>query len=116
MTFYQYIRYMASFQDDAFIISTIEEDDKYFVSVDNFENINDINFHLLRNGEKVQIGNTKDMIFNISKLITHISKYFLIHQGDYIYTGTPAGVGKIEIGDKLEGFIEDQKFFRCDIK
>lgn len=87
-----------------------------FSPKENFKDINNLDFHLLKNGEKVQIGNTKDMIFNLSKLIVHISKYFLIHQGDYIYTGTPAGVGKIEIGDKLEGFIEDKKYFSCQIK
>lgn len=87
-----------------------------FSPIKNFDNINDINFYLLKNGKKVQVGNSKDMIFNLSKLIVHISKYFLIHQGDYIYTGTPAGVGKIEIGDKLEGFIEDEKYFSCAIK
>lgn len=87
-----------------------------FVPVENFEDLNNINFHLLKNGEKVQIGNTQDMIFNAAKLISHISKYFLIHQGDYIYTGTPEGVGKVEIGDVLEGFIEDKPFFQCTIK
>ncbi|MFT4646076.1 MAG: acylpyruvate hydrolase, partial [Planctomycetota bacterium] len=69
-----------------------------------------------KNGEKVQIGNTKDMLFNIEKIITHISKYFLIHQGDYIYTGTPAGVGPIQIGDLLEGYIQTDKIFQCRIK
>lgn len=87
-----------------------------FIPIDNFKDVNDINFHLTKNEEKVQIGNTKDMIFNIEKLIVHISKYFLIHQGDYIYTGTPAGVGEVKIGDKLEGFIEDEKMFQCRIK
>lgn len=87
-----------------------------FSPKENYKDINNLDFHLLKNGEKVQIGNTQDMIFNLSKLIVHISKYFLIHQGDYIYTGTPAGVGKIEIGDKLEGFIEEKKFFKCEIK
>ena len=87
-----------------------------FIPIDNFKDVNDIDFHLTKNEEKVQIGNTKDMIFNIEKLIVHISKYFLIHQGDYIYTGTPAGVGEVKIGDKLEGFIEDEKMFQCRIK
>ena len=87
-----------------------------FVPVEKFENLENINFHLTKNQEKVQTGNTKDMIFKFSKLISHLSKYFLIHQGDYIYTGTPAGVGKIEIGDRLEGFLENEKIFHCNIK
>lgn len=87
-----------------------------FIPKEKFEDVNDIPFYLLKNGEKVQIGNTKDMLFKIEKLITHISKYFLIHQGDYIYTGTPAGVGPIQIGDFLEGFIQEEKIFQCRIK
>lgn len=87
-----------------------------FVSINEFEDLNKINFHLLKNGEKVQTGNTADMIFNAAKIISYISKYFLIHQGDYIYTGTPAGVGKIEIGDTLEGFLENKANFMCRIK
>lgn len=87
-----------------------------FISKENFEDVNNINFHLQKNGDKVQIGNTKNMLFNIEKLIVHISKYFLIHQGDYIYTGTPAGVGEIKLGDFLEGFIEEEQMFNCRIK
>jgi acylpyruvate hydrolase len=87
-----------------------------FIPVEQFEDVNNIHFHLIKNGEKVQIGNTKDMLFNIEKIITHISKYFLIHQGDYIYTGTPAGVGPIQIGDLLEGYIQTDKIFQCRIK
>jgi acylpyruvate hydrolase len=87
-----------------------------FIPVEQFEDVNNIPFYLMKNGEKVQIGNTKDMLFNIEKIITHISKYFLIHQGDYIYTGTPAGVGPIQIGDLLEGYIQTDKIFQCRIK
>ncbi len=87
-----------------------------FTLLEEFEDVNNINFHLLLNNKKVQQANTKEMIFKVEKLITHISKYFLIHQGDYIYTGTPAGVGEIKIGDKLEGFIEEKKIFQCRIK
>ena len=87
-----------------------------FIPKENFEDVNDIPFYLMKNGEKVQIGNTKDMLFNIEKLITHISKYFLIHQGDYIYTGTPAGVGKVVEDDVLKGFIEGKEMFNINVK
>tara|TARA_B110000908_G_C10222769_1_gene436256 strand:- start:1231 stop:1842 length:612 start_codon:yes stop_codon:yes gene_type:complete len=87
-----------------------------FIPKEQFEDVNNIPFHLIKNGMEVQMGNTKDMLFNIEKIITHISKYFLIHQGDYIYTGTPAGVGPIQIGDLLEGYIQEDKIFQCRIK
>lgn len=87
-----------------------------FVSVENFDDIQNINFHLLKNNKKVQVGNTKDMLFSIEEIIAYISTYFTLQKGDYIYTGTPAGVGKIEINDLLEGFIEDKSYFQCEIK
>jgi len=87
-----------------------------FIPKENFKDLNNIDFYLLKNGKKVQIGNTKEMLFNMEKIITHISKYFLIHQGDYIYTGTPEGVGEIQIGDLLEGFIGEKQMFSCKVK
>lgn len=87
-----------------------------FIPKEQFEDVNNIPFYLLKNGEKVQIGNTKDMLFSSEKLISYISKYFLVHMGDYIYTGTPAGVGPVKIGDLLEGFIGEEKIFQCRIK
>lgn len=73
-------------------------------------------FSLKKNGVIVQNGNSEDMIFDFNKLIIHLTTYFTLQQGDIIYTGTPAGVGKIEIGDLLEGYLGDQQVFRCEIK
>lgn len=73
-------------------------------------------FHLLLNGNKVQNGNSSMMIYSFDKIISYISQFFTLQLGDLIYTGTPAGVGKITIGDKLEGFLEEQKMFECEIK
>lgn len=73
-------------------------------------------FSLKRNGEKVQDGHTKDMIFPIDHLISYISGIFTIRQGDYIYTGTPAGVGPSQIGDHFAGFIGDQKLLDFEVK
>jgi 2-keto-4-pentenoate hydratase/2-oxohepta-3-ene-1,7-dioic acid hydratase in catechol pathway len=87
-----------------------------FISVSSFENVNDIDFHLTKNGETVQIGNTKDMLFSIDTLIEQVSKYFTLKIGDLIYTGTPAGVGKVEIGDKLEAFIGNALVLKTHIK
>jgi acylpyruvate hydrolase len=81
-----------------------------------FENISDINFVLKKNEKIVQSGNTKDMIFDIDSLIVYISKFITLRKGDLIYTGTPAGVGPIEIGDKFDGYIEDKLMFSTQIK
>jgi acylpyruvate hydrolase len=80
------------------------------------KDVEDIHFELKRNGQSVQNGHSKDLIFNFNYLICHISKYFKLHIGDYIFTGTPAGVGPVQIGDQLEGFIEGEKLLHCDIK
>ena len=69
----------------------------------------DLNFSLKKNGEIVQSGNTQQMLFKIDQIIAYISKFYTLKIGDLIYTGTPAGVGKVNPGDILEGFIEEQK-------
>jgi acylpyruvate hydrolase len=73
-------------------------------------------FHLLLNGTKVQDGNTDDMIFSFGKIISYASQFFTLQVGDLIYTGTPAGVGPIKMGDRLEGFLEGGKVFDFEIK
>ncbi|QBQ39897.1 fumarylacetoacetate hydrolase family protein [Sphingobacterium psychroaquaticum] len=83
---------------------------------DEFESINNINFSLKKNEEVVQIGNTEDMIFDIESLIVFISQYITLRKGDLLFTGTPAGVGPVAIGDKLEGFIAEKSMFICQIK
>lgn len=83
---------------------------------ENFTNLHNINFSLTKNGETVQQGNTKDMIFDVEALIVYISQYITLRKGDLIYTGTPAGVGAVKIGDCLEGFIEDSLMLRTEIK
>ncbi len=75
-----------------------------------------IPFHLTKNGETVQEGNTSDVIFDFDTLICHISKYFTLQLGDLIFTGTPAGVGPVAIGDQLEAFIGDRKMLQCEIR
>jgi acylpyruvate hydrolase len=75
-----------------------------------------ISFSLLKNGEVVQQGNSADMIFNFDAIISYISTYFTLQVGDLIYTGTPAGVGPVKIGDQLEGFLEGEKRLHCLIK
>ncbi len=94
-----------------------------FVSIDRVEDKNAIEFYLKKNEEIVQYGNTKDLIFTFDYLISYVSQYFKLHQGDIIFTGTPAGVGAVEIGDVLEGFIKlkdapegGQLFLNCEIR
>lgn len=87
-----------------------------FIPIENFADKESISFHLLKNKEKVQLGNTKNMIFKAEKIIHYLSRFFELQQGDLIYTGTPEGVGKIAIGDVLEGYLENTEMFRCEIK
>ncbi len=81
-----------------------------------FDDVENIRFYLEKNGEKVQEGNTKDMIFNFNHIISYVSRFLTLKIGDLIYTGTPAGVGPVKIGDKLIGYIEGEKMFECEIK
>jgi acylpyruvate hydrolase len=78
--------------------------------------LSNINFGLNKNGAWVQQGNTKDMIFSFDKIISFISQYFTLKVGDLIYTGTPAGVGPVAIGDKLEGFMEEKSMLNFEVK
>jgi acylpyruvate hydrolase len=94
--------------DNSAVLSEFYDISKY--------NLEKINFHLTKNGQIVQKGTTQDLIFNFDTLICYISKFFTLQQGDLIYTGTPAGVGAVQIGDDLEGFLEEQSVFRCAIK
>ncbi|HWB64823.1 MAG TPA: fumarylacetoacetate hydrolase family protein [Chitinophagales bacterium] len=75
-----------------------------------------INFSMKLNGVQVQKGNTNDMIFSFSKIIAYASQFFTLQQGDLIYTGTPAGVGPVKVGDRLEGFLESEKVFDFEVK
>ena len=81
-----------------------------------FNDINNLNFNLDKNGETVQKTNSKLMLWKIDEFISYISTFFTLKNGDVIFTGTPAGVGKVSIGDNLEGFIEDNKIFNLNIK
>ncbi len=87
-----------------------------FIPFDSLPNKDSINFSLTQNDQVVQQGNSQDMIFDFAKLIAHISKYFLIAKGDLIFTGTPAGVGPVQIGDTLLGSLEGEQVLTCRVK
>ncbi len=75
-----------------------------------------INFSMNLNGAEVQKGNTNDMLFSFEKIIAYASQFFTLQTGDLIFTGTPAGVGAVKIGDKLQGFLEGEKVFEFEVK
>ena len=75
-----------------------------------------LNFSLKKNNLIVQKGNSCDMIFNYNKIISHVSKFCTLKIGDLIFTGTPAGVGKVNAGDILEGYIFDEKVLKVSVK
>ncbi|MEP2690481.1 fumarylacetoacetate hydrolase family protein [Maribacter dokdonensis] len=81
-----------------------------------FENINDLNFTLVKNNEVVQKGNTNLMLWKIDEIIAYVSTFFMLKKGDIIFTGTPAGVGKISPNDYLSGSLEDKELFTLKIK
>ena len=78
--------------------------------------MNEINFHLDINKKQVQKGATKDMIFSFDKIVSFISRYITLRKGDLVYTGTPAGVSRINVNDVLEGYIENEKLLEVKIK
>jgi len=87
-----------------------------FMPLSHFKDIHNLNFNLDINGKTVQKGNTKDLIFSYDTVIEYISRFVTLKMGDFIYTGTPEGVGPVTIGDKMEAFIEGEKLFSCSVK
>lgn len=77
---------------------------------------NDTIFGLKQNGEWVQKGQPKDMLFDIDDIISYTSKFYTLKIGDLIFTGTPAGVGPCKIGDRLEAYIEEEMLLKVDIR
>ncbi|KOH45408.1 fumarylacetoacetate hydrolase family protein [Sunxiuqinia dokdonensis] len=87
-----------------------------FIAKAELPELNSIKFQLKKNGQLVQNGDSAYMLFPIDELISQVSKYFTLKIGDLIYTGTPAGVGPVAIGDRLEGFLEGRKMFDFEVK
>tara|TARA_R110002050_G_scaffold124227_1_gene243265 strand:+ start:195 stop:806 length:612 start_codon:yes stop_codon:yes gene_type:complete len=87
-----------------------------FKPVTLFPDLANINFHLDINGERRQTGNTSLLLFPFDVIISYVSQFFTLKTGDLIYTGTPAGVGKVNIGDRLEAYVEDEKLLDFEIK
>jgi len=87
-----------------------------FTSVAEFDDLKNIDFHLTINSELKQKGNTSLMLFDFGIIIEYVSQFFTLKKGDLIFTGTPAGVGPVAVGDRLEGFIGTQKMLDFEVK
>lgn len=80
-----------------------------FVPLEKFKDIQNLNFHLDIDGNKVQQGNTADMLFKVDEIIAYISRFYTLKIGDLLFTGTPVGVGPVTIGQHLQGYLEEDK-------
>jgi 2-keto-4-pentenoate hydratase/2-oxohepta-3-ene-1,7-dioic acid hydratase in catechol pathway len=78
--------------------------------------ISDLSFSMNLNGQKVQSANTSEMVFSVDKVIAFVSRFITLKTGDLIYTGTPQGVGKVNVGDNLVGFLGDKEMFNFKVK
>jgi len=87
-----------------------------WVSKSNYNDLDDLNFSLTRNNEVVQSASSELMLWKIDELISYVSQFFTLKKGDIIFSGTPSGVGKVEAGDVLEGFIENEPFFKVGVR
>lgn len=87
-----------------------------FVPKNKFAQIYDLNFKLDVNGETRQQGNTRDLLFPFENIIAFVSQYITLKKGDLIFTGTPPGVSKVKVGDRLEGYLENEKLLDFYVK
>lgn len=87
-----------------------------FKEISALKHPDDINFGMKLNGEWRQQGHSRDMIFSFDRIVSYVSRFVTLNEGDCIFTGTPQGVGEVHIGDKLELFLEDEFMFGFDIK
>jgi len=87
-----------------------------WVPKNKFKSVDNLSFSLSQNGEKVQDGNTALMLWKIDEIIAHVSSYFMLKKGDILFTGTPAGVGKVSPNDYLVGTLEGEQFFEINVR
>ncbi|MDR1180968.1 MAG: fumarylacetoacetate hydrolase family protein [Bacteroidales bacterium] len=80
-----------------------------FIALSDLPPVNNLNFHLMLNNTQVQRGNTADMLFPVDNLIVYISQFITLKTGDLLFTGTPAGVGKVAISDHIQAYLESKK-------
>ena len=80
------------------------------------KDLKSLDFYLLKNGEKVQEGNPSQMVFDIDRIIEYVSKFMTLKKGDLIFTGTPSGVGKMEVNDVFEAYLDGKKTIDLRVK
>ncbi|MEZ0484722.1 fumarylacetoacetate hydrolase family protein [Fibrella aquatica] len=87
-----------------------------FIPKTEFDDLQNLNFGLTINGETRQESNTSLMLFKIDFLIAYVSRYFLLQKGDILFTGTPKGVGPVQIGDRLVATLEGREMLNFGVK
>jgi len=87
-----------------------------FIAKTAFEDLKKLNFSLLVNNQLKQSGNSSQMLHSFEQIISYASQYFTLKKGDLIFTGTPAGVGKVNIGDTLKGYLDGKELLNFEIK
>lgn len=80
-----------------------------FLAVDDFPNLQDVNFSCFINGELRQEGHTANMLWPVAELIEYVSQFITVKKGDLLFTGTPAGVGEVKQGDHIEAELGGEK-------
>ena len=87
-----------------------------FKPISALKNPADISFGMKLNGQWAQKGHSVDLIFSFDTIVTYVSQFVSLKEGDYIFTGTPQGVGEVHVGDHLELFLEDELVFSFSVK
>lgn len=87
-----------------------------WIPIADIKNRKDINFGLYKNKEQVQQGNSGQMLFDFDYIVSYISNFFSVNIGDLIFTGTPAGVGELVVGDELEAYLGEETLLKLEVK
>jgi acylpyruvate hydrolase len=87
-----------------------------FYPLEQFPDLQNVQFRCHINGDQRQVGRTANMIFSVSYLLFYITQFITVKKGDLIFTGTPEGVGPLQIGDHIEGWLEEQKCLDFHVK
>lgn len=87
-----------------------------FIPLEDAGDLQNLDFHLEIDGQKVQQGNTSDMLFKVNDIIAYVSRFMTLKIGDLLFTGTPAGVGPVDIGQHLQGYLGEEKVLDFNIR
>lgn len=87
-----------------------------FINKENLGDLDNLKFQLYKNEQLQQDGDTSHMLWKIDELIAYVSQYFTLKIGDLIFTGTPAGVSRVQENDVLTGTLAGHEMFRIKVK